>query len=122
MYPWGNCQPSYSLCNYNYHAGDKGDAIGTTSTVGDYSPQGDSGYGCCDMAGNVWEWCLSLYVDYPYNAVDGRNGTQRSGFRVLRGGAWDAPAISMGTAYRGRDFQTVRPNCIGFRVVVNDNS
>ena len=37
-----------------------------------FAEGGDSPYGCADMAGNVWEWCSSLYKDYPYRAADGR--------------------------------------------------
>jgi sulfatase modifying factor 1 len=32
---------------------------GTTSPVGQFSPMGDSLYGCVNMAGNVFEWTAS---------------------------------------------------------------
>ena len=49
---------------------------------------GDSPYGCADMAGNVWEWCSSLYKDYPYRAADGRENLTESASRVVRGGSF----------------------------------
>lgn len=48
-------------------------AVKTTTPVGQYSPHGDSPYGCTDMAGNVLEWTVSM---------DGK-------YRVLRGGAYN---------------------------------
>lgn len=49
IYPWGDEQLTNELCYLG---------SGTTP-VGRYSPQGDSPYGCADMAGNVWEWTQS---------------------------------------------------------------
>jgi len=51
-YPWGNEAPDAKRCNF-YN-----DVKGTTP-VGQYSLQGDSPYGCVDLAGNVWEWTAS---------------------------------------------------------------
>ena len=43
-YPWGNAEPNADLCNFNQN-------IGQSTPVGQYSPAGDSPYGCTDMAG-----------------------------------------------------------------------
>ena len=56
-YPWGDEPLTPELCNCDHST------LGT-SPIGRYSPQGDSPYGCGDMAGNVAEWtgtCL-LYT------------------------------------------------------------
>jgi len=68
IYPWGDDWID-GRCNTS-EAG-----AGGTTRVGQYSPQGDSPYGCEDMAGNVWEWTASWY-------------DQRPGGRVMRGGSW----------------------------------
>ena len=81
IYPWGN-QFDQNKCNSS--AGGKKD----TTPVGLYSPQGDSPYGCADMAGNVWEWTRSLYKPYPYVAKDGREDEKSSDYRILRGGSF----------------------------------
>lgn len=67
-WPWGN---EWNIENANVFSGD-------TTPIGKYSPQGDSPYGCQDMAGNVWEWI---------------GGGQPSQLRApLRGGDWlDGP-------------------------------
>jgi hypothetical protein len=54
-YPWGNEPPNPGLCNYT---------LFRPVRVGSYSPQGDSPYGCSDMAGNVMElvWIMGFLV------------------------------------------------------------
>jgi hypothetical protein len=81
-YPWGDQEPTPDLCNFDGN-------IGSTTLVGQYSPQGDSPYGCADMAGNVWEWTPSDY--------------ERGG-KVLRGGSWFTIANHVRSAYRYRNY------------------
>ncbi len=80
-YPWGNENPDSSRCNY--YDGN----IRVMVPVGNFSPLGDSPYGCADMAGNVFQWTHSLYKPYPYLANDGREGEEAVGERVVRGGS-----------------------------------
>ena len=47
IYPWGDEPSDEKRCNFGCN-------VGGTTPVGRYSPQGDSPYGCTDMAGNVW--------------------------------------------------------------------
>ena len=76
-YPWGNDWKA-SRCNNN--ADEKG--VGKTTPVRQYEGKGDSPFGVGDMAGNVWEWCLT---DYDNNTNDVNSAATD---RVLRGGSW----------------------------------
>ncbi|MBN1877349.1 MAG: SUMF1/EgtB/PvdO family nonheme iron enzyme [Anaerolineae bacterium] len=121
IYPWGD-RFDKDRCNTR----DSG--IGGTTPVGKYSPDGDSSYGCVDMAGNVWEWTSSLWgkdlynpdFKYPYQADDGRENMTAEGNvrRVLRGGAFHFSGFAARCAYR----LSLRPvhhlNHFGFRVVM----
>ena len=67
--------------------------IGDTSEVGQFSPQGDSPYGCADMIGNVWEWCNDWFDENEYKNRVGKivkdpQGPQNGRVRVLRGGSF----------------------------------
>jgi formylglycine-generating enzyme required for sulfatase activity len=109
IYPWGDDPPDEGWCNVGKNVGD-------TTTIGRYSPRADSPFGCADMAGNVWEWCQSLYEAYPYQADDGREDLQQRDLRVLRGGSWLFGPELARCASRIWAFPTVRSHDAGFRV------
>lgn len=83
-FPWGN-EEDPTRCN-TIESG-----LGRISTIGLFSPRGDSPYGVCDMVGNVWEWTSSIWKPYPYHPRDGREAhTARLGIRTLRGSSYKA--------------------------------
>jgi len=110
-YPWGN-EFDQTKCN-TYESG-----IGATTPVGEYSPQGDSPYGCADMAGNVWEWTSSFRQNYPYRPDDGREDMSSEDFRVLRGGSFHDNEGRARAAYRLTDAPYYRFDHFGLRVGV----
>jgi formylglycine-generating enzyme required for sulfatase activity len=75
------------------------------------------------MAGNVWEWCSSMYRPYPYDPDDGREETEIRETRVLRGGSWVNAKEEARTTYRlppfPGDFILFDPSN-GFRCAVDD--
>ena len=111
IYPWGDEPPDERRCNFGMN-------VGGTKPVGRYSPQGDSPYGCADMAGNVWEWTRSLYKDYPYDPEDGREDLEADHrvLRVLRGGAFYEVWFVRCAARLGI-FPNDRSGYYGFRLV-----
>ncbi len=93
LYPWGNdwIETGEAPPAPRIYIGDDTWVPVRTIPVGSTSPQTDSPYGCADMCRNVWEWCSSAGLDYPYNAADGREDlSEKDGLlRVLRGAAAD---------------------------------
>ncbi len=95
VYPWGDTFDK-EKCNTNESG------IGGTTPVGKYSPQGDSPYGCVDMAGNVWEWTASDWSEKSMN-------------KVLRGGSWLYFDLDARAAVRLGDDADSRVISFGFR-------
>jgi formylglycine-generating enzyme required for sulfatase activity len=120
IYPWGNAR-DVQRCNSNESG------VLKTAAVGAY-PAGASPYGLLDMAGNVWEWTLSLWgkgrdesdFKYPYRPGDGRENLEAdaSVLRVLRGGAFADYQRYVRCAYRFRDSPNLEDFNIGFRVML----
>jgi formylglycine-generating enzyme required for sulfatase activity len=112
-YPWGD---RFDPKKVNMSIGRE--QVEGTSPVGIY-PGGGSPYGILDLSGNVWEWCSSLYRDYPYDPDDGREHLEVKGYRVARGGSW---AVSDGTVARCSSRGPIHPAdfdvSLGFRVCV----
>jgi len=92
--------------------------VGGTTPVGRYSPQGDSPYGCADMAGNIWEWCRTQYKPYPYQAGDGREDLPVYDRRVVRGGSFIYDKRDVRCAVRFRSNPNHWDWHVGFRVVL----
>ncbi len=111
IYPWGDQLPDKNRCNF-------GRSVDDTTPVGQYSPQGDSPYGCVDMAGNVWEWCYSIYRPYPYDPNDGRENPEADDNRALRGGSWFDGQRLARVSSRYYYHPSLFSYYVGFRVVV----
>lgn len=95
IWPWGDEEPTAEHCNFNFD-------IGTTTPVGRYSPRGDSPYGCTDMAGNVWEWTESWYLEWD---------------ATTRGGSWVLPEPENRVAHKEDRNPYDMDSDVGFRVV-----
>ncbi|HSL46192.1 MAG TPA: SUMF1/EgtB/PvdO family nonheme iron enzyme [Anaerolineales bacterium] len=109
-YPWGE-EISGTEANY---AGSQKD----TTSVFEFA-HGMSPYGVHNMAGNVYEWVNSLFVAYPYSAMDGREDPNVNGARVIRGGSWlkSNGENQLRTSHRQRADPTLAAEYIGFRCV-----
>jgi formylglycine-generating enzyme required for sulfatase activity len=111
IYSWGN--------EFDPHKANTAESkIGNTSEVGQFSPQGDSPYGCADMIGNVFEWTHSLLKPYPYKANDGKEDEKATDAYVLRGGSFLNNERLARCAFRGVERVDRFDFYIGFRVVV----
>jgi formylglycine-generating enzyme required for sulfatase activity len=119
-YPWGD-EWDTECCN-TVESG-----LNAVTPVAAY-PQGASPYGLLDMAGNVWEWMLSLwgsdwykpFFGYPYDASDGREDltADDSVCRVLRGGSFAYLGEFSQCVFRYKNYPVNSSDGIGFRVVL----
>ncbi|MFH1742485.1 MAG: SUMF1/EgtB/PvdO family nonheme iron enzyme [bacterium] len=81
LFPWGDrWDPERCNCGDDTDGNGQGDGgidgYSLTAPVGTY-PAGASPFGCYDMAGNVYEWCLNRFEEEGSGAA----------YRVLRGGS-----------------------------------
>jgi formylglycine-generating enzyme len=118
-YPWGNVPPDPTFCNFEWN-------VGTRTPVGFYSPKGDSPYGCQDMAGNAWEWCLDKYLAYPVSEdsqscdspeTDRYDPDDATSNRSVRGGSWHEDRWVSRSPGRGRTSPAFRDCYLTFRTV-----
>jgi formylglycine-generating enzyme required for sulfatase activity len=86
---------------------------GQTKDVGSYP---GNAWGLKDMHGNVWEWCLDSYGDYPNGAVTDPVGASQGSARVYRGGSWSSRAEYCRSADRCYDDPGGRSRNLGLRL------
>jgi toxoflavin biosynthesis protein ToxD len=115
VYPWGD---EFDKTKANIDE----TGIGDTSPVGQFAPQGDSPYGCVDMAGNVWEWCADWFDKNEYKNRIGKvvkdpHGPENGSERALRGGSWGNFLDIARVSCRSYSPADDRGGTLGFRVV-----
>ena len=94
VYPWGDgvTEASGGRITSSIEANIDASKIGGTSVVGIF-PHGAAGCGAEEMGGNVWEWCSTPKVTYPFKgevsaeSLQTRNSRSGSSY-ILRGGSW----------------------------------
>ncbi|HZE99575.1 MAG TPA: bifunctional serine/threonine-protein kinase/formylglycine-generating enzyme family protein [Planctomycetota bacterium] len=100
-YPWGN---DWELNEKRCNSSGRADGFEFTAPVG--ACPGVSPFGCCDMVGNVSEWCSE---DYP----------GKSPSKIIRGGSFrDKEWVT--TTSRWYERPDVNNNTVGFRCVADE--
>ena len=134
-YPWGKDAPTCDLAALD-------GCDGNTKNVCTLSPDGDSPYGLCDMAGNVWEWVADRYQkDYYCNgdaatgeeyctecgswpghpaAWSNPEGPESGSYRVLRGGGFGNDYNFLRVSNRSGYISSTLESTLGFRCCKSD--
>jgi len=100
---------------YPYGTSVNGPFLGQTAAVGRY---GENPWGLYDMHGNVNEWCLDWYGEYPGDAVTDPTGPKKAASRIIRGGSWSNDAWYCRSALRRGGLPDYRDLDLGFRPVL----
>ena len=94
-FPWGNESPTEEKCNLleSHYWG--------CTEIGTY-PQGSSSSGCQQMIGDIWEWTSSEFTGFPgfKTGFDEYNDKWFTNQKVLRGGSFGTPKMSIRASYR----------------------
>jgi formylglycine-generating enzyme required for sulfatase activity len=94
-----------------WHKNNSGD---TTHPVALKEP---NAWGLHDMYGNVLEWCLDWYGNYPRGAQRDPAGPDSGYFRMARGGSWRVELFR--SAERGGGSAGRRDYTLGFRLALS---
>jgi formylglycine-generating enzyme required for sulfatase activity/Tol biopolymer transport system component len=128
IYPWGNDADASRRawycngCIYNASDPSVRDDFSRPVAVGSF-PDGASFYGVYDMAGNVSEWVYDWYDNTIYQQPGQVNpaGPDDGSYRVIRGGSWTNPSVSLRTTYRQASGPMANWIDVGFRCAMEDD-
>ncbi|MBS3926291.1 MAG: ergothioneine biosynthesis protein EgtB [Nitrosarchaeum sp.] len=114
IFPWGNQEPTEK------HANLLESYLWKPTEIGTYS-EGKSHLGCHQMIGDVWEWTSSEFVGYPgfKSGFEEYNDKWFTNQKVLRGGSFGTPTMSIRGSYRNFFRLDERWLFSGFRCVLD---
>jgi len=127
LYPWGDSEPTSDMAVIDLTT-DRTDEslpwplVSTTRQVCSREA-GNSPYGLCDMAGNVWEWVADWYDPAYYSSaprVDPK-GPPEGTWRVIKGGRYHHVGFSVRSSIRGYFPPDERFAYLGFRCCADAN-
>jgi formylglycine-generating enzyme required for sulfatase activity len=120
-FPWGDTFDGTKLWNSNARDNIPSTVDGTASVTRTEKVFANA-YGCVDMAGNVWQWCLDMYdKNYWSTATRYNNPVNLEGtMRVARGGPWRSNfgTVIYRTSFREQRGQASYGFTLGFRCVL----
>ena len=114
-YPWGDDFPAPRRANLDWQA------MGCVD-VGAH-PEGESAFGCRQMAGNVWEWTSSDFLPFPGFTPDPYKDYSQPLFgdtKVFRGGCWVTRSRLIRNNYRNYNTPDRRDLWVGFRTCARE--
>lgn len=131
--------PTESQWEFACRAGDSGPRYGDLDAVAWYDANSQdrtqdvclnkpNSWGLHDMLGNVAEWCMDWYGEYPKDQANDPRGPQLGKSRINRGGSWTSTAESCRAASRSQVILKTGGHASrfiaseGFRVVAVEHS
>ena len=99
--------------HYPYNGGKYDHDLHRMVKVGSYRA---NAWGIYDVHGNVEEWCLDWYGEYPASSATDPIGPLTGEKRVVRGGSWLDPGLYMRSASRSYAEPQSGTHSVGFRL------
>lgn len=109
-YPWGEKSPTPQLANLDWSPGER-------SHASEHST-GDSGWGCRQMMGNVWEWTSTCFEPFDEFEADFYREYSQPWFgsrKVMRGGSWATRSRLIRNGFRNFYTPDRNDRFLGFR-------